>query len=113
MIFRALVNIGFAFLGPFGALGVILGDWLLTSYLAAKIVENYVPNGPAIIGNMSEIIPVLKNTAYSIAEPALNINYTAMLEEAISPVANFTVLNQTVGTIFATLLNTTAVEQEL
>lgn len=110
MIFGLLVNIGFAFLGPFGALGVFVGDWLLTSYLAAKVVENYVPNGPAIIGNFSEIVPVLKNTAFAIAEPVLNVNYTAVVEQM--GLVNMTAVNQTAAMVFA-FLNSTTIEQEL
>lgn len=84
MIFTALVNIAFAFFGPLGAAALLLGDWLFNAFLVVKVVENVVPNGPAIIGNASEMIPVLFNTLYSAAVPFIMVNYTGMASELMN-----------------------------
>lgn len=81
MLFSVLLNVAFAFLGPLGAAGVLIGDWMLNALIAAKVIENVVPNGPAIVGNITAIFPVLFTTAYSVVEPALNANYSGMFYE--------------------------------
>lgn len=81
MLFSVIINIAFAFLGPLGAAGVLIGDWMLNAFIAAKVVENIVPNGPAIVGNVTAIFPVVFTTMYSVVEPALKANYSGMLSE--------------------------------
>lgn len=84
MIFRVLVNIAFAFLGPLGAATLLIGDWLLNAFIVVKVVENVVPNGPAIVGNVSEMVPILMNAVYSAAMPVLMANYTGMANDIMN-----------------------------
>ena len=79
-----MVNIAFAFFGPLGAAGLVIGDWMLNAFLVGKVVEHVVPNGPAIVGNFTAILPVLASTVYSAVEPALQVNYTGVAEEFLS-----------------------------
>lgn len=81
MLFSVIVNIAFAFLGPLGAATVLIGDWMLNAFIAAKVVENVVPNGPAIVGNITAIFPVVFTTVYSVVEPAVQANYSGMFSE--------------------------------
>jgi hypothetical protein len=81
MLFSVLINIAFAFLGPLGAATVMVGDWMFNAFVVAKVVENVVPNGPAIVGNITAIFPVMAATAYSVAEPILRANYTGVIQE--------------------------------
>jgi hypothetical protein len=81
MLFSILLNIAFAFLGPLGAATLLIGDWMLNAFIAAKVVENVVPNGPAIVGNITAIFPVVFTTVYSVVEPALKANYSGIFTE--------------------------------
>jgi len=76
-----MTNLAFAFLGPLGAACVVVGDWWFNAYMVAKVVENVVPNGPAIVGNVSELFPVILNTMYSAAVPIIDLNYSQLLAE--------------------------------
>jgi hypothetical protein len=81
MIFTLAANLAFFLLAPLGSVTLVLGDWMLNAYIAAKIVENFIPNGPAVVGNFSAIFPVLFNVAKSAVEPVFQVNYTQVLDE--------------------------------
>ncbi len=81
MIFTLAANFAFFLLAPLGSVTLVLGDWMLNAYIAAKLVENFVPNGPAVVGNFTAIFPVLYNVAKSAVEPAFRVNYTQILVE--------------------------------
>jgi hypothetical protein len=89
MIFTALVNIAFAFLGPLGAATLLLGDWIFNAYIVVSLFEYVVPNGPAIVGNASALVPVVLNTLYSAAVPILAANYTAAVKERIPNITEY------------------------
>lgn len=89
MIFSLAANLAFFVLAPLGSVSLIVGDWLVNAFIAAKLVENFVPNGPAIVGNVSTIIPVVYNIACSAMEPIFRVNYTGILQET-APNVNFT-----------------------
>jgi hypothetical protein len=101
-----IVNVAFAFLGPLGAAGVLVGDWMVNAYLAAKVVETVLPNGPAIVGNFTGIFPVLFNTVYSAVEPALQVNYTGFALDALNEI-KFKELGENVTQILWAYANTT------
>ena len=106
MIFTVLTNIAFAFLGPLGAAAVVVGDWWFNLYMMGKVVETVVPNGPAIVGNISELVPVVANTLYSAAVPIFSVNYTGLLEH-YSPDINLTDLSGNVTLLFQQVMNLT------
>lgn len=81
MIFTLAANLAFFLLAPLGSVSLVLGDWMLNAYIVAKVVENFVPNGPAVVGNFTAIFPVLYNVAKSAVEPVLQVNYTEILQE--------------------------------
>lgn len=89
MIFSLTAQLAMYLLAPVGSVSLILGDWLFNAFLVAKVVENYVPNGPAIVGNISAIFPVAFNIVRSAMEPAFRVNYTGILQDAI-PELNLT-----------------------
>jgi hypothetical protein len=86
MIFSLAVNLALFVLAPLGSVTLAVGDWMLNAFIVAKLVENYMPNGPAVIGNMTEMFPVLVNIAKSAVDPLLQVNYTGMLQEAVPDV---------------------------
>lgn len=106
MIFSVVTNIAFAFLGPLGGAAVIVGDWWFNAYMVAKIVENVVPNGAAIVGNVSELFPVILNTMYSAAVPVLGINYTQLLAD-YGPDINMTYFQDNFTTLMGQFANVT------
>ena len=106
MLFSMMVNVAFAFFGPLAAAGIMVGDWMVNAYLAAKVVETVVPNGPAIVGNFTEIFPVLFNTVYSAMEPAIHANYTGFVKESFAQV-NFTQLGENVTQVLWDYANST------
>ncbi len=81
MIFTFAANLAFFLLAPLGSVTLVVGDWMLNAFIVAKVVENFVPNGPAVVGNFTAIFPVLFNVAKSAVEPAFRVNYTQILEE--------------------------------
>ncbi len=81
MIFTFAANLAFFLLAPLGSVTLVVGDWMLNAFIVAKVVENFVPNGPAVVGNFTAIFPVLYNVAKSAVEPAFRVNYTQILEE--------------------------------
>lgn len=89
MIFSLTAQLAMYLLAPVGSVSLILGDWLFNAFLVAKVVENYVPNGPAIVGNVSAIFPVAFNIVRSAMEPAFRVNYTGILQDAV-PELNLT-----------------------
>ncbi len=89
MIFSLAVNLALFVLAPLGSVTLAVGDWMLNAFIVAKVVETYMPNGPAVIGNVTEMFPVLVNIAKSAVDPLLQVNYTGMLQEAV-PAVNFT-----------------------
>lgn len=89
MIFSIAANLAFYVLAPLGSVSLIVGDWLFNAFLTAKVVETFVPNGPAIVGNVSAIFPVVFNIVRSTMEPAFRVNYTGILQEA-APDVNMT-----------------------
>jgi hypothetical protein len=89
MIFSLTAQLAMYLLAPVGSVSLILGDWLFNAFLVAKVVENYVPNGPAIVGNISAIFPVAFNIVRSAMEPAFRVNYTGILQDAV-PELNLT-----------------------
>jgi hypothetical protein len=106
MIFTVLTNLAFAFLGPLGAAAVVVGDWWFNLYMITKVVETVVPNGPAIVGNISELVPVVTNTLYSAAVPLFAVNYTGLLQEYV-PVINLTDLQGNATLLVQQLMNLT------
>ena len=106
MIFTVLTNLAFAFLGPLGAALVVVGDWWFNLYMVSKVVETVVPNGPAIVGNMSELVPVVVNTLYSAAVPLFTVNYSALLKE-YAPSVNLTDLSGNATLLFHQMANLT------
>lgn len=106
MIFTVLTNIAFAFLGPLGAAALVVGDWWFNLYMVTKVVETVVPNGPAIVGNISELVPVLVNTLYSAAVPLFAVNYTEFLKE-YAPAINLTDLQGNATLLFHQMANLT------
>lgn len=101
-----MTNLAFAFLGPLGAACVIVGDWWFNAYMVAKVVENVVPNGPAIVGNVSELFPVILNTMYSAAVPIIGVNYTQILAD-YGPNINLTHFHQNFTTLMEQFANVT------
>lgn len=89
MIFSLTAQLALFILAPIGSVSLILGDWLLNAFLVAKIIETYVPNGPAIVGNVSAVFPVAFNILRSALEPAFLVNYTGLLQE-VAPELNLT-----------------------
>ena len=83
MIFSLTAQLAMFLLAPLGSVSLVLGDWLFNAFLAAKVVEHYVPNGPAIVGNISAIFPVAFNIVRSAMEPAFRVNYTGILQETV------------------------------
>ncbi len=106
MIFTLLTNLAFAFLGPLGAAAVVVGDWWFNLYMITKVVETVVPNGPAIVGNVSELVPVVTNTLYSAAVPLFAVNYTGLLQEYV-PVINLTDLQGNATLLVQQVMNLT------
>ena len=90
MIFSTLMNLMFAFFGPIGAASLIVGDWLFNAFLIVKTVEYVVPNGPAIVGNVSQMIPVVANIVYSTLIPLLGVNYTGIINQTFGSFQEYT-----------------------
>lgn len=84
MLFTILMNLAFAFLGPLGAAALLIGDWLLNVFIVVKVVENVVPNGPAILGNATEMAPVVLESIYNMLFPIIAANYTGLTEELMN-----------------------------
>ena len=80
----------FAFFGPIGAASLIVGDWLFNAFLIVKTVEYVVPNGPAIVGNVSQMIPVVANIVYSTLVPLLGANYTGIINQTFGSFQEYT-----------------------
>lgn len=80
----------FAFFGPIGAASLIVGDWLFNAFLIVKTVEYVVPNGPAIVGNVSQMIPVVANILYSAVVPLLGANYTGIVNQTFGSFQEYT-----------------------
>ncbi len=106
MIFSILTNLAFAFLGPLGAAALVVGDWWFNLYMITKVVESVVPNGPAIVGNISELVPVVVNTLYSAAVPLFAVNYTGILQE-YAPAMNLTDFQGNATLLFHQMVNLT------
>jgi hypothetical protein len=106
MIFSIVTNLAFAFLGPLGAACVVVGDWWFNAYMAAKVVETVVPNGPAIVGNVSLLLPVIMDTLYSAAEPVMALNYSELLSN-YAPRMNLTDLGGNVTILMEQVANLT------
>jgi hypothetical protein len=106
MIFSILTNLAFGFLGPLGAAALVVGDWWFNLYMVTKVVETVVPNGPAIVGNMSELVPVIANTLYSAALPFITVNYSGLLQE-YAPNINLTDLQGNATLLFHQMVNLT------
>ena len=81
MIFSFAASLAFFILAPLGSVSLIIGDWVLNAFIVAKVVETYVPNGPAVVGNVTAMFPVLFNIAKSAMDPFLQVNYTQILQE--------------------------------
>ncbi len=86
MIFTLAANLAFFLLAPLGSVSLVVGDWVINAFIVAKLVENFVPNGPAIVGNVSTMLPVLMNITRSAVDPFLQVNYTQILQENIPDV---------------------------
>ena len=71
MLFSAFIKFAFVILAPLGAASMLVGDWLLNAFIAAKIIETIMPNGPAIVGNILTIFRVLFTLMYNAVEPIL------------------------------------------
>ena len=84
------MNLMFAFFGPIGAASLIVGDWLFNAFLIVKTVEYVVPNGPAIVGNVSQMIPVVANIVYSTLIPLLGVNYTGIINQTFGSFQEYT-----------------------
>ena len=84
------MNLMFAFFGPIGAASLIVGDWLFNAFLIVKTVEYVVPNGPAIVGNVSQMIPVVANIVYSTLVPLLGVNYTGIINQTFGSFQEYT-----------------------
>jgi hypothetical protein len=84
----------------------VIGDWMFNAYMAAKVVETIVPNGPAIVGNVSELFPVIANTLYSAAEPILAVNYSGLMYEYM-PEMKFDDLRGNMTVLFDQMSNVT------
>ena len=84
------MNLMFAFFGPIGAASLIVGDWLFNAFLIVKTVEYVVPTGPAIVGNVSQMIPVVANIVYSTLVPLLGANYTGIINQTFGSFQEYT-----------------------
>ena len=82
MIFSIAASFAFFVLAPLGSVSLVVGDWLFNAFLIGKVIETFVPNGPAIVGNVSAIFPVVFNIVRSTVEPVFRVNYTGMLQDA-------------------------------
>lgn len=90
MIFSTLMNLTLAFFGPIGAATLMVGDWVFNAFLIVKTVEYVVPNGPAIVGNVSQMIPVVANIVYSTLVPLLGANYSGLVNQTFGSFNEYT-----------------------
>jgi hypothetical protein len=90
MIFSTVMTVAFTLLSPVGSAAMILGDWLFNAFLLVKTVEYVVPNGPAIVGNVSQMIPVVLNILTSATAPLLAVNYTELVNDKFVNLQEYT-----------------------
>ena len=90
MIFSTVMAIMFTLFSPLGSAAMILGDWLFNAFLLLKTVEYVVPNGPAIVGNVSEMVPVVFNILASATAPLLALNYTEFMNDKLVNLQEYT-----------------------
>lgn len=89
MIFYLFGNVMLFFLNAFLRGFFMIGDWMVTTYLITKVIENFLPNGPEVVGNMSLVIPVLARTFITAVAPLAQMNYTGFVQDYMT---NYTVL---------------------